>query len=91
MVASAIDPVADDRRLDPEIRRQLLPPHRADYEMPIGGDDRAPLHRGDDGIVEDVDMMHGANEACDQAALFQRRERVGGYAVLRVKDIEAPM
>src|ERR1700728_3669238 len=91
MIALAIDAVADDRRVDSEIRRQFLPPHGADDQMTIGGDDRTSLHRGDDGIVEDVDMVHGANEAGDQAALFQGCERVGGYPVLRMKYIEPPM
>ena len=41
--ASAVDPVADNRSFDTEIRRQLLPPHRADHEMPIRSGDRAFL------------------------------------------------
>jgi hypothetical protein len=59
--------------------------------MTIGGDNRTSLHRGDDRIVEDVDMVYGANEAGDQAALFQGRERVGGDPVLRMKHIEPSM
>ncbi len=40
-------------------------------------------------VVEIVDVMHGADEGADEAALLERSERVARDSVLRVVNVEA--
>ena len=76
----------------PNSRVKPIAPEAADDEQMIGRFDRAALQRAATrSSSKRIDVMHGAGEAGDQAALLQRRQRIAGNAVLRVPHVEPAM